>query len=80
MRIFAISIVVIVITSLLFLFLRPEFNSAFEADQQCHFELSIAIDARPEIGCDHDIETRQWVLFDKSDPNKPAEVVKRFRY
>ena len=80
MRIFAISIFVLIISILCFLFLKPDFNSAFEADQQCHFEMSMAIDARPNIGCDHDIETRQWVLFDKADSSMPAEVIKRFKY
>ncbi len=61
-------------------YFNPEFKSAFEADQQCHFEMSSLISEMPELGCDHDIETRQWILFNPGTSNQPAEVVKRYRY
>ena len=61
-------------------YLKSEYESAFEADQQCHFEmLTLKID-KPNLGCDHDTETRQWLLFDTGGGNQPAEVVKRYKY
>ncbi|KGG16245.1 MULTISPECIES: hypothetical protein [unclassified Prochlorococcus] len=42
--------------------------------------MSSLISEMPELGCDHDIETRQWILFNPGTSNQPAEVVKRYRY
>ena len=61
-------------------YFKPEYESAFEADQQCHFEMSTLQIDRPDLGCDHDTETRQWLLFDSERVNQPAEVVKRYKY
>ena len=80
MRIFVIAAFSLIIFSLYLLLLKPEFNSAFEADQQCHFEMEMSVGVRPDLGCDHDLETRQWILFSKGKDSLPAEVVKRFRY
>ncbi len=80
---------IVVVASFLFLLLtsifstayfKPEYESAFEADQQCHYELSTLVIDKPNLGCDHDTETRQWLLFDSGLQNKPAEVLKRYRY
>ena len=55
------------------------FRSAFEADQQCHYEMSKDYSGNSSIGCDHDLETRQWLLFQEKN-NEPSMVIKRFRY
>ncbi len=55
------------------------FDSAFEADQECHFSIkSDQLDAH--YGCDHDLETRQWLLYKQSEEAGKSLVVKRFRY
>ncbi len=80
--------VFVVLTSALFLlisifttaYFTPEYQSAFEADQQCHYEMSTLRIDQPNVGCDHDTETRQWLLFDSGNFNQPAEVLKRYKY
>ena len=32
------------------------------------------------LGCDHDTETHQWILYEKNDDSQPAKIIKRFRY
>ena len=61
-------------------YFKPEYESAFEADQQCHYEMSTLKIDKPNLGCDHDTETRQWLLFDSEKVNQPAEVIKRYKY
>ena len=56
------------------------YKSAFEADQQCHFEKSRTYSEESSIDCDHDLETRQWILFEDGLGDNPARVIKRFRY
>ena len=80
MRISFFVLLVLLIFSLIFFLLRPEYNSAFEADQQCHFQMKTAIDDNFKHGCDHDLETRQWILFEAGEAEQPAKVLKRFRY
>ena len=59
----------------------PQYRSAFEADQACHFEISTYQDQELTLlGCDHDLETRQWILFEEGLDSQPAEVMQRFRY
>ncbi len=56
------------------------YRSAFEADQACHYEKSLFQRDDESLGCDHDIETDQWILFEKQDKALPARVIKRFKY
>ena len=56
------------------------YKSAFEADQQCHYEMHIDYKGQDGIGCDHDTETRQWLLFKEAKAESAAIVLKRFRY
>ena len=72
-----VSLTVIIVS---FLYFFTGYQSAFEADQQCHYELSTLIVDKPNLGCDHDTETRQWLLFDAERADQPAEVVKRYKY
>ena len=80
MKIVVISAIVILITGLLFFIIKPDYKSAFEADQQCHFEISSAVAVNPILECDHDTETRQWLLFYAGEADQPAKVIKRFKY
>ena len=56
------------------------YRSAFEADQQCHYELRLKSVELEGLGCDHDLETNQWILFQEGINDKPAQVVERYRY
>ena len=42
------------------------YDSAFEADQSCHSYLSNLPDQSGHLGCDHDTETHQWILYELS--------------
>ena len=61
-------------------YITTGYGSAFEADQSCHSYLKSYEDQSVNYGCDHDIETHQWILFDKSEDTKPAIIIKKFRY
>ena len=56
------------------------YNSAFEADQSCHSELSKLPGQSGNLGCDHDTETHQWILYESNDKKEPAKIIKKFRY
>ncbi len=68
------------ISLLLGVYLSTRYASAFEADQDCHFDLVKNYSQNSGAGCDHDLETRQWLLFEKKSTSGPAEVLKRYRY
>ena len=55
------------------------YDSAFEADQLCHSNLSSFSD-QSNLGCDHDTETHQWILYETQDNSEPAKIIKKFRY
>ena len=57
-----------------------KYQSAFEADQKCHSEKISKYSNNSLVDCDHDLETRQWILFESSQSNDPAIVLERFRY
>ena len=56
------------------------YDSAFEADQYCHSYLSSYDDLSGNYGCDHDLETHQWILYKLNDSKEPAQIIKKFRY
>ena len=58
------------------------YDSAFEADQSCHSFLSNFSDQSGSLslGCDHDTETHQWILYETQNNLEPARVIKKFRY
>ena len=70
---------ILILLGSLFYFLTG-YRSAFEADQQCHFLLRTNYKNDSSYGCDHDLETRQWILFESEAENEPAHVISRFRY
>ena len=63
-----------------FLYFLPEYKSAFEADQQCHYEMRLKSAELNDLGCDHDLETNQWLLYQKGINNQPSQVIERYRY
>ncbi len=77
-------IIIVLLTCLISIFgiiyFKPPYGSAFEADQQCHFDMKTFDLDISNLGCDHDLETRQWILFNSEVSNKPAEVLKRYKY
>ena len=56
------------------------YDSAFEADQLCHSYLSNLPDKSGDLGCDHDTETHQWILYERQDNLEPAKIIKKYRY
>ena len=69
----------LIVFGLLIYFLTG-YDSAFEADQSCHSYLSNFSDQSGRLGCDHDTETHQWILYENQDSSEPAKIIKKFRY
>ena len=63
-----------------FIYFLTGYDSAFEADQLCHSYLSNLSYQSGNLGCDHDIETHQWILYETQDNSEPAKIIKKFRY
>ena len=72
-----ISIIAIIVG---YLYFFTGYKSAFEADQQCHYEMRLKSVELEGLGCDHDLETNQWILYQKGNDEKPSQVIKRYRY
>ncbi len=72
-----ISIIAVIIG---YLYFFTGYKSAFEADQQCHYDLQLKSVELVGLGCDHDIETNQWILYQDGIDNKPSQVIARYRY
>ena len=68
------------ILAVVLIYFLTGYESAFEADQVCHSYLSNYEDQTGDFGCDHDIETHQWILFEHTQDTKPAIVLRKFRY
>ena len=65
---------------LLFIYYLTGIDSAFEADQHCHSDLSSYDNLSDNYGCDHDTETHQWILYESNENKEPAKIIKKFRY
>ena len=63
-----------------FFYFFTGYKSAFEADQQCHYEMILKSVEFDGLGCDHDLETNQWLLYQKGNDGKPSKVIERYRY
>ena len=72
-------ILLILLVGFLIYFLTG-YDSAFEADQLCHSYLLNFSEKSGSLGCDHDTETHQWILFETQDNSEPAKIIKKFRY
>ena len=68
------------VTVLFLIYFFTGYDSAFEADQYCHSTLSSYDNLSGDYGCDHDIETHQWILYESNDKKEPAKIIKKFRY
>jgi len=77
LTIFFITLIAIIVG---FLYFFTGYNSAFEADQQCHYEMRLKSLELEGLGCDHDLETSQWLLYQKGTNDQPAKVIERYRY
>ncbi len=77
---FAIGMIILALFSYSILIYSINFRSAFEADQACHFLLNEYESSNISHGCDHDIETRQWILFEQKSSDQISHVIKRFHY
>ena len=65
---------------LVLIYFLTGYDSAFEADQFCHSTLSSYDNQSGNYGCDHDTETHKWILYESSENNPPAKIIKKFRY
>ena len=63
-----------------FTYFLTGYDSAFEADQMCHSNLAKISEQSSNLGCDHDTETHQWILYETQDNSEPAKIIKKFRY
>ena len=72
-------VVSLILVGLLIYFLTG-YDSAFEADQSCHSYLSNLPDQSGNLGCDHDTETHQWILYETQENSEPAKIIKKYRY
>ena len=70
----------LLILLLILIYFLTGYDSAFEADQFCHSNLSIYENQSGNYGCDHDTETHQWILYESNNNNQPAKIIKKFRY
>ena len=71
------SLFIIILGSIYFFY---GYKSAFEADQQCHYDMRLESIELDGLDCDHDIETHQWLLFQEGVDDQPSKVLKRYRY
>ena len=76
------TIAIISLMALIFVYLHffTGYKSAFEADQQCHYDMRLKSALIEDLGCDHDIETNQWLLYQKRIDGQPSQVIERYRY
>ena len=63
------QIIFLLVILLFLIYFLTGYDSAFEADQNCHSYLSSYDDLSGNYGCDHDTETHQWILY-KSNGRK----------
>ena len=74
------QVFVLLVIVLFLIYFLIGYDSAFEADQNCHSYLSSYDDLSGNYGCDHDLETHQWILYKLNDSKEPAQIIKKFRY
>ena len=75
-----IAIISLIAVSLGFFYFFTGYKSAFEADQQCHYEMKLKSVEIDGLDCDHDLETRQWLLYSNGINDQPSKVIERYRY
>ena len=77
---FVFQVFFLLLLVLFLIYFLTGFDSAFEADQYCHSTLSSYDGLSGNYGCDHDTETHQWILYESTENNEPAKIIKKFRY
>ena len=77
---FVFQLFFLLILLLVLIYFLTGYDSAFEADQNCHAYLLSYDNPSGNYGCDHDTETHQWILYESSDNEEPAKIIKKFRY
>ena len=75
-----IQVFILLVIPLLLIYFLTGYDSAFEADQNWHSNLSSYDNLSGNYGCDHDTETHQWILYETNDKKEPAKIIKKFRY
>ena len=75
---FAFILLIVIIFGFFYFF--TGYKSAFEADQQCHYEMKLKSGELEGLGCDHDLETNQWLLYQNGINDQPSRVIERYRY
>jgi len=70
----------LLVTLLFFIYFFTGYDSAFEADQNCHSYLSNYDNSFENYGCALDTETHQWILYESNESKEPAKIIKKFRY
>ena len=74
------QVLTLLIIVLFLIYFLTGYDSAFEADQSCHSEMSKLSSQEVSLGCDHDTETHQWILYESNENKEPAKIIKKFRY
>ena len=74
------QVLTLLIIVLFLIYFLTGYDSAFEADQSCHSEMSKLFGQVASLGCDHDTETHQWILYESNNNKEPAKIIKKFRY
>ena len=74
------QVVLLLMLILFLIYFLTGYDSAFEADQSCHSEISKFSGQSESLDCDHDTETHQWILYETQDNSEPAKIIKKFRY
>ena len=70
----------LLVTLLFLIYFLTGYDSAFEADQNCHSYLASYDNSSGNYGCDHDTETHQWILYESNENKEPAKIIEKFRY
>ncbi len=76
----AVGIMIVILLSILTFIKLNKFSSAFEADQVCHFDRWELYKDKEGVNCDHDLETRQWILYEIGTDHQPAKILKFYHY
>ena len=74
------QVLISLILILFLIYFITGYDSAFEADQLCHSEMSKISGQSAILGCDHDTETHKWILYETQENSEPAKIIKKFRY
>ena len=72
----AFQIFLLLVILLFLVYFLTGYDSAFEADQNCHSYLSSYDNPSGNYGCDHDTETHQWILYESNQSKEPAKLLR----